>query len=133
MFVGTLRKDLHEKRCYYSLLLLIVVNIFFNSTYKKFNIYEKDWSKFDEENFTINYFSIDWDKTLKIKEQNIDYYAEYFKIKSMNCQIILQSLKKPNKCKLKFKSKPWIKLGLQKPDSVKNKFLSDFIKKKFYY
>ena len=83
--MGTLRKDLHEKRCYYSLLLLIVVNIFFNSTYKKFNIYEKDWSKFDEENFTINYFSIDWDKTLKIKEQNIDYYAEYFKIKSMNC------------------------------------------------
>ena len=48
MFVGTLCKDLHEKRCYYSLLLLIIVNIFFNSTYKKFNIYEKDWSKFDQ-------------------------------------------------------------------------------------
>ena len=38
--------------------------------------------------------------------------------------------KKTNKYKLKVKSKPWITLGLQKSVSVKNKLLSDFIKKK---
>ena len=38
--------------------------------------------------------------------------------------------KKISKYKLKFKSKPWITPGLQKSISVKNKFLSDFIKKK---
>ena len=38
--------------------------------------------------------------------------------------------KKISNDKLKFKSKPWITPGLQKSISVKNKFLSDFIKKK---
>ena len=40
------------------------------------------------------------------------------------------SLKKINKYKLKFKSKPWITLGLQKSISVKNKLLANFINKK---
>ena len=39
-------------------------------------------------------------------------------------------LKKINKYKLKFKSKPWITLGLQKSISVKNKLLTNFINKK---
>ena len=38
--------------------------------------------------------------------------------------------KKTNKYKLKFKSKSWVTLSLQNLISVKNKFLSDFIKKK---
>ena len=37
---------------------------------------------------------------------------------------------KPNKCKLKFKSKPWITLSLQKSISVKKKLLTNFINKK---
>ena len=40
-------------------------------------------------------------------------------------------LKKINKYKLKFKSKPWITLGLQKSISVKNKLLANFIKRNF--
>ena len=39
-------------------------------------------------------------------------------------------LKRINKYKLKFKSKPWIALGLQKLVSVKNKLLTNFINKK---
>ena len=39
-------------------------------------------------------------------------------------------LKRIKKYKLKFMSKPWIRLGLQKPMSVKNKLLTNFIKKK---
>ena len=39
-------------------------------------------------------------------------------------------LKRINKYKLKFKSKPWITLGLQKSVSVKNKLLTNFINKK---
>ena len=37
---------------------------------------------------------------------------------------------KSNKHKLKFKSKPWITLGLQKSISAKNKLLTNFINKK---
>ena len=39
-------------------------------------------------------------------------------------------LKKINKYKLKFKSKPWITSGLQKSISVKNKLPTNFIDKK---
>ena len=39
-------------------------------------------------------------------------------------------LKRINKYKLKFKSKPWITLGLQKSKSVKYKLLTNFINKK---
>ena len=39
-------------------------------------------------------------------------------------------LKKINKYNLKFKSKPWITPGLQKPIFVKNKLLTNFINKK---
>ena len=35
-----------------------------------------------------------------------------------------------DKCKLKFMSKPWTTLGLQKSISVKNKLLANFINKK---
>ena len=42
-------------------------------------------------------------------------------------------LKKINKYKLKFKSKAWITLGLQKSISVKNKLLTNFINKKTLY
>ena len=38
-------------------------------------------------------------------------------------------LTKINKYHLKFKSKPWITLGLQKSIFVKNKLLTNFIKK----
>ena len=37
--------------------------------------------------------------------------------------------KKINKYKLKFTSKPWITLGLQKSMPVKNKLLTNFINK----
>ena len=42
----------------------------------------------------------------------------------------MKELKRISKYKLKFKSKPWITLGLQKRISVKNKLLTNFINKK---
>ena len=57
---------------------LIVPNIFSNPPANKSNIYERDWSKFDQENFVLDYLSIDWNETLKIEEQNINYSTEIF-------------------------------------------------------
>ena len=42
----------------------------------------------------------------------------------------MHHLKIVKKYKLKFKSKPWVTLGLQKSISVKNKLLTNFINKK---
>ena len=43
---------------------LVVPNIFFNASYPKSNIYERDWSRFDQENFVLDYFSVEWDNIL---------------------------------------------------------------------
>ena len=38
----------------------IILNMFGNTISNKSNIYERDWSKFDRENFILDCFSIDW-------------------------------------------------------------------------
>ena len=35
-------------------------------------IYEQDWSKFDWENFIVDYFSVDWEDLWKADELNVD-------------------------------------------------------------
>ena len=41
--------------------LAIIPNMFDNISGNKSNIYERDWSKFDRENFVLDYFSVDWE------------------------------------------------------------------------
>ena len=109
---------------------MIVPNVFCNPPSNKVNIFERDWSNFDQENFILDYFSIDWDVALKLDEQNVNYSTESFLNKINSLLSNYAPLKKINKYKLKFRSKPWITTGLQKSISVKNKFLTNFIKKK---
>ena len=46
----------------------IIANILGN----KSNVYERDWFKFDQENFILDYFSVEWEDLLKIDELNPD-------------------------------------------------------------
>ena len=96
----------------------------------KSNIYERDWSKFDRENFILDYFSVEWEDLLKIDELNADKSTKKFLDKINMLLDTYAPLKRVKKYKLKFKSKPWITLGLQKSISVKNKLLTNFINKK---
>ena len=59
---------------------MIVPNVFANPPSNRSNIYERDWSNFDQVHFVLDYFSIDWDDTLKISDENIDYqnYRHFF-------------------------------------------------------
>ena len=109
---------------------MIVPTVFSNPPLNKANIFERDGSNFDQENFILDYFSTDWDVALKLDEQNVNYSTESFlnKINSLLSNYV--PLKKINKYKLKFRSKPCIATGLQKSISIKNKFLTNFIKKK---
>ena len=50
----------------------IIPNMFGNITGNKSNIYERDWSKFDPENFILDYFSVDWEDLFKINELNAE-------------------------------------------------------------
>ena len=85
----------------------------------KYNIYERDWSKFDRENFILDYFSVGWEDLLKIDKLNADNSTKMY-LDAFNMLLDTYApLKIINKYKLKFKSKPWIILGLQKSISVK--------------
>ena len=50
--------------------LLIIPNMSGNIPGNKSNINERDWSKFDRENFILDCFSVDWEDLLKIDELN---------------------------------------------------------------
>ena len=91
----------------------IIPNMFGNIASNKSNIYERDWSKFDRENFVLYHFSIEWDDILKIDEHLVDNSTQMY-LEKIN--ILLDSyapLKRIDKYKLRFKSKYWITLGLQ--------------------
>ena len=77
-------------------------------------IYEREWSNFDQVNFVLDYFSINWDDTLKISEENIDYSTEVLLNRINKLLDCYAPFKKLRKLKLKFKTKPWITPDLQK-------------------
>ena len=108
----------------------IIPNMFGNISGNKSNIYERDWSKFDQENFILDNFSVDWEDLLKTDELNADNSTRMYLDKINMLLDTYAPLKRINKYKMKFKSKPWITLGLQKSISVKNKLLKNFINKK---
>ena len=51
---------------------LIAPDSFCNSPANKTNIFERNWSKFNYENFILDYFDINWPNVLKLDMQNVD-------------------------------------------------------------
>ena len=50
----------------------VAPNIFFNASYPKSNNYERDWSRFDQESFVFDYFSVEWDDFLLSSNTNAE-------------------------------------------------------------
>ena len=71
----------------------------------------------------LDYFSADWEDLLKIDELNVDNSTKIYIDKINMLLDTYAPLKKFNNYTLKFKSKPWITLGLEKAISVKNELL----------
>ena len=104
--------------------------IFSNVPNRKTNIFERDWSKFNHEEFVLDYFSVDWPHILKLQNNDIDASFQNF-FDSMNNILDKHALfKKIIKYKLKFRTKPWITPALQKSIFIKNKIFKNYIKKK---
>ena len=51
---------------------LIVPDIFWNPPAHKTNTFERNWLKFNHENFILDYFDISWSNILKLNMQNAD-------------------------------------------------------------
>ena len=90
----------------------IIPNMFGNIPGNKSNIYERDWYKFDQESFILGCFSMNLILITRPK---------YIQMKLICYSIPLHLLK--------FKSKPWITLRLQKSIFVESKLLTIFINK----
>ena len=81
-------------------------NMFGNILGNKSNIYERNWSKFDQENSILDYFSVDLEDLLKIDYLNADNSTKIYLDKINMLLDTYAPLKRINKYKLKFKSKP---------------------------
>ena len=109
---------------------LFVPNVFSNPSCQKSNIYERDWSKFVQQNFVLDYFDKDWSDVLQLDQQDVNLSISSF-LDEMNSILDEHApLKRVNKYKLNFKSKPWITPAIQKSISVKNNLLRRFINSK---
>ena len=112
------------------LRFLITSHISSNVPNRKTNILERDWSRFNHEEFIVEYFSGDWSHTLKLQNNNVDASFQYF-FDCMNKILDNHALfKKITKYKLKFRNKPWITPTLQKSIYIKKEIFKNCIKKK---
>ena len=92
-------------------------------------MYDRDWCKFDRENFILDYFSTEWEDLLNIDELIVDNSTQMYLEKINILLDTYAALKRIDMYKLyMYKSKHWITLGLQKSISLKNELLTKFIR-----
>ena len=106
---------------------IILPNISSNPPSNKSNNYERDCSNFVQENFILDYFSVDWSSLINDNKNVILSFNNLFKrINAIldNNAILRKVAKKP----LRFRSKQWITLNLQKSISIKNILFAKFMK-----
>ena len=94
------------------------------------NIFERDCSKFDQENFVLDYLSADWENLIELNCGNVDQSFASFLFKFNSILDLYAPLKNISKQKLKFINKALVTLGLQKAISIKNHLLTKYIKLK---
>ena len=76
--------------------------MFGNISGNKSNTYERGWSKFDRENFILDYFSVNWEDLLKTDGLNADNSTRMY-LDKINMLLDTDApLKRINKYKLKF-------------------------------
>ena len=107
---------------------LIAPEIFRNSPSNKSNHFERDWSNFNQENFILDYFSVNW-RDINLQKNDVNNSLQSFFDSTNDLLKIHSPYKKVKKYKLKFKGKPWISSGLQKSISIKNTIFKKYINK----
>ena len=97
---------------------------------EKTNMFQRDWSKFNHEEFILHVFSVDWTYILKLRNNNTDASIQslFYSMNSMLYKHV--SFKKIIKYKLKLKTRPRTTTALQKSFSIKNKILNSYIRKR---
>ena len=87
-------------------------------------------SKFIQTEFLLDYFDKDLSNAFQFDQQDVNLSIELLLDNMYSVLDEYSSLKRVNKYKLKFKSKPWITPAIQKSITVKNNLLKRFINAK---
>ena len=93
----------------------------------KSKILERDWSKFNKQNFILDYIAKNWPEILELDQHNVNLSMDFYFDHINAVSDIHVPYKKVNKYKLRFKIKPWITPALQKSTSVKKFILKKFV------
>ena len=101
------------------LQFLIVPEILINSPSNKSNYFECDWSNFNQENFILGYFLVNWKNVINLQKNDINHFLQIFFDSLIDLLKIHAPYKKIKKYKLKFKEKSWSSSSLQKSISIK--------------
>ena len=57
---------------------LIAPEIFRNSPSNKSNYFERDWSNFNQENFILDYFSVNWKNVINLQRNDVNHSLQKF-------------------------------------------------------
>ena len=109
---------------------LIATDIFCNPPANKTNIFEKNWSKFNHENFILDYFDINWPNDLKLDMQNVKLSLNNFYEVINDVLDKHAPYQKVTKYILKLENKPWITAGIQNSTKIENKLFKTYSNKK---
>ena len=102
-------------------------NVLLNPLCNKSSILERDWSKFNNENFILDYFNETWSEILQLDQHNANLSMDSY-LDHMNAILDIHApYKTVNKNKLRFKIKLWVTPALQKSVTVKDHLLKKFI------
>ena len=93
----------------------------------KSKILERDWSKFNKQNFILDYIAKNLPEILELDQHNVNLSMDFYFDHINAVSDIHVPYKKVNKYKLRFKIKLWITPALQKSVSVKKFILKKFI------
>ena len=103
---------------------LFTPNVLSNPLCNKSNTLERDWSKFNKENFILE---SNWCEILQLDQHNVNLSMDVY-LDHINAILDIHAhYKIVNKYKLRFKIKPWITPALQKSIVVKNSLLKKII------
>ena len=90
---------------------LMVKNIFPDKK-TKHNIQKHNWSKFDKNEFILDFFDTNWENCLQIEKRDIDHSFKIFFTKINNLLNKHAPLQKLSRKEVKLLNKPWITKGI---------------------
>ena len=99
-----------------------------NHLSKKHNLYRRDISKFNKENFLYDFLHINWNKAVEINKNDVNRSFNNFMEKTNNILDKHMPYKKVSNKEFKNKYKPWVNKEIIKSIYEKNKLFKKYMK-----